>query len=249
MRLLVVEHDIALAAMIRETLSALDRTIDVVHDGSDGEDLLGLYAYDLLILGVPLPTRTGFDICRLARALGYAFPILILSVSDSLAEKVQSFDAGADDFLAKPFEMEELKLRARALLRRSSMRRESVIQVGNLTLDPGTGRVRRGPHEIRLMPKEFALLELLMRNAGRIVTHSQILLGLWSTDAEQSAGALRTHIKGIRKALGDADSATIIETVHGRGYRLSLVGPQAEADDPPGRHCTRPCKLFALQGT
>lgn len=222
MRLLLVEDDVALAEAVREALSARDRTIDVVHDGSAGEELLGLYAYDLLILDVLLPNRSGFDICRHARAMGQEVPVLFLTALDSLADKVQGFDAGADDFLAKPFELEELKLRARALLRRSAMRREGVLQVGDLTLDPGTGRVQRGDQEIRLMPKEFALLELLMRNAGRIVTHSQILLGLWSTDAEQSAGALRTHIKGIRRAIGDTGARPLIETVHGRGYRMSL---------------------------
>lgn len=220
MRLLVVEDEAGMANAIREALMGQDRTIDVAYDGAAGEELIELYPYDLLILDVLLPNRSGLDLCRRARALGLEVPILMLTALDSLADKVHGFDAGADDYLAKPFELEELKVRVRALLRRSSGRREGILHVGDLTLDPATGRVQRGQHDVRLMPKEFTLLELLMRNAGRIVTHSQILLGLWSSDSDHSAAALRTHVKGLRKAIGDTGTPQLIETVHGRGYRM-----------------------------
>lgn len=220
MRILVIEDDVALAEAIREALAAPARTVELTHDGSTGEQLLSLYSYDLLLLDVMLPGRSGVEIARAARARGLDMPILMLTALDSLADKVLGFDAGADDYLAKPFEIEELKLRVRALLRRHQPRRDAVLQVGDLTLDPATGRVERGGQAVKLMPKEFTLLELLMRNVGRIVTHSELFLGLWSTDSEQSPGALRTHVKGLRKAIGDTERPQLIESVHGRGYRI-----------------------------
>ncbi len=222
MRLLVIEDDVALANAIREALSGRERVIDVAHDGVAAEAMLGLYSYDLLVLDVLLPGPSGLEICRRCRASGHEVPILMLTALDSLADKVQGFDAGADDYLAKPFELDELKVRVRALLRRSNHRPEGVLQVGDLTLAPSTGRVQRAGRDVKLMPKEFALLELLMRHAGRIVSHSQIGLGLWSGESEQSAAALRAHIKGLRKAIGDTGSPPLIETVHGRGYRMAL---------------------------
>lgn len=221
MRLLVVEGDVGLAEAIREALSAPDRTLDVVHAGAQGEELFSLYQYDLLVLGGQLADRSGVELCRRARLAGHSAGILLVSPHDSLADKIQGFDAGADDYLTRPIELEELKVRARALLRRSTGRRGEVLTVGDLTLESATGRVQRAGRDIKLMPKEFTLLELLMSHAGRIVTHSQILLGLWSSDADHSASALRTHIKGLRKAIGDSSPVRLIETIHGRGYRLT----------------------------
>lgn len=220
MRILLIEDDVALAGVIREALTSVCHEVDVAHDGAAGEEQLHLYPYHLLVLDLLLPKRSGLEICRAARAGGLELPILMLTALDSLADKVQGFDAGADDYLAKPFEIDELKVRVRALLRRHSPRQETVLRVGDLALDPAAGVVQRSGQAIKLMPKEFELLELLMRNVGRIVTHSQILLGLWASDAEQSPGALRTHVKGLRKAIGDTGLPRLIESVHGRGYRM-----------------------------
>lgn len=220
MRILLIEDDVALANVIHEALSPVCRAVDVAHDGAAGEELLGLYPYSLLVLDLLLPQRSGLEICRAARASGLDLPILMLTALDSLADKVQGFDAGADDYLAKPFEIMELKVRVRALLRRRMPRHETLLRAGELTLDPATRQVHRAGQLLKLMPKEFDLLELLMRNVGRIVTHSQILLGLWARDAEQSPGALRTHVKGLRRAIGDTSTPRLIESVHGRGYRM-----------------------------
>lgn len=220
MRILVVEDNPALSSALQEALKAEGHAVDAAQDGEMALELLGSFPYDLIILDVMIPGRSGLDVCREARARRVASPILMLTARDTLADKVAGLDSGADDYLVKPFELPELKARVRALLRRTSPHKESILQVGDLSLDPATGDVRRSGEPIKLHRKERALLEVLMRNAGRIVTRDQIIEHLYDLEAEPTHEVIRAHIKGLRKAIGDAHEPRLIQTVHGIGYRM-----------------------------
>lgn len=221
MRLLIVEDEAALAAALREALTGIGHAVDVAADGASALDLLALYPYDLAILDLTLPQTSGLEVCREARHRGWALPILMLTARDTLADKVAGLDAGADDYMVKPFELDELFARVRALLRRRMPQKEAVLRVADLRLNPATGEVSRGGVPVRLARKERALLELLMRNAGRIVPRERILEHLWDMEASPDPEIVRAHVKLLRKAISDTTSPRLIETVHGIGYRLN----------------------------
>lgn len=220
MRVLIVEDEPALAGALREALEGIGHAVDVASDGEMAEEMLDAYPYDLALLDVSLPRRTGLEVCRRARDRGLNLPILMLTARDTLADKVAGLDAGADDYLIKPFELDELLARVRALLRRHSPTKEAVLRVADLTLDPASSEVSRGGVPIKLARKERALLEVLMRNAGRIVPRERILEHLWDMDAEPDPEVIRAHVKLLRKAIGDNQAPRLIETVHGIGYRM-----------------------------
>ena len=221
MRLLIVEDEPALSAALREALTGIGHAVDQAHDGEAATELLALYPYDLAILDVSLPRTSGLDVCREARRRGLDLPILMLTARDTLSDKVAGLDAGADDYMVKPFELDELFARVRALLRRRAPQREAVLKAADLTLDPATGEVSRAGKPIRLARKERALLEVLMRNAGRIVPRERILEHLWDMDSEPDPEVIRAHVKLLRKAIADQQSPRLIETIHGVGYRLN----------------------------
>jgi len=221
MRLLIVEDESALASALREALQGLGHAVDVAADAQEAEDRLAVVPYDLALLDVTLPRRTGLDVCRWARTRGLDLPILMLTARDTLSDKVAGLDAGADDYMVKPFELDELFARVRALLRRRASSKEAVLRVADLTMDPATGEVTRGGSPIRLTRKERALLEVLMRNAGRIVPRERILEHLWDLEAEPDPEVIRAHVKLLRKAIADQREPRLIETVHGIGYRMN----------------------------
>jgi DNA-binding response OmpR family regulator len=221
MRILIVEDEKDLAAALREALEGIGHAVDVAADGADGDDLLAAVPYDLALLDVTLPRQTGLDLCRQARMRGLDLPILMLTARDTLADKVAGLDAGADDYMVKPFELDELLARVRALLRRRTPSKEAVLRVADLTLDPATGEVARAGTPLRLARKERALLEVLMRNAGRIVSRERILEHLWDLDAEPDPEVIRAHVKLLRKAIADQREPRLIETIHGIGYRMN----------------------------
>ncbi|HEY9899523.1 MAG TPA: response regulator transcription factor [Pantanalinema sp.] len=221
MRILVIEDEPPLANALHEALSAQGHAVDVAHDGVEGLDLLRAVPFDLAVLDVMLPLRSGLEVCREARREGVETPILMLTARDTLQDKVQGLDAGADDYLVKPFELPELMARVRALLRRNSTQKEAVLVVGDLSLDPATGEVWRAGQSIKLGRKERALLEALMRSAGRTLTHDRIVSHLWELDAEPNPEVIRAHVKGLRRAIGDQSEPRLIQTVHGIGYRLA----------------------------
>lgn len=225
MRILVVEDNAELAAGLREALEADGHAVDVAGDGALGEDLIRSYPYDLAILDVMLPERSGLDVCRAARRAGLATPVLMLTARDTLADKVTGLDAGADDYLVKPFELAELRARVRALLRRATPSREAVLAVGDLRYDLATHAITRAGTPLKLSKKERALLEVLMRHAGSIVTHEQILERLYDMDAEPTQELIRAHVKGLRRAIGDDQEPRLIQTVHGIGYRMTSHVP------------------------
>ena len=221
MRLLIVEDEPALASALREALEGIGHAVDVARDDAEAEGLLALVPYDLALLDVTLPRRTGLDVCRWARTRGLDLPILMLTARDTLADKVAGLDAGADDYMVKPFELDELFARVRALLRRRAPSKEAILRVADLTMDPASGEVTRGGAPIRLTRKERALLEVLMRNAGRIVSRERILEHLWDMEAEPGPEVIRAHVKLLRKAIADQREPRLIETVHGIGYRMN----------------------------
>ncbi len=221
MRVLIVEDEPALAAALREALAGIGHAVDVADDGEQAQELFAAYPYDLAVLDVTLPRQSGLDVCRQARLRGLDLPILMLTARDTLSDKVAGLDAGADDYMVKPFELDELLARVRALLRRRSPHKEAVLRVGDLSLDPASGEVLRAGEPVRLARKERALLEVLMRNAGRIVPRERILEHLWDMEAEPDPEVIRAHVKLLRKALRDQQEPRLIETVHGIGYRMN----------------------------
>lgn len=229
MRVLVVEDEPELRAALIEALRAAEHAVDATGDGEQGLAWLTGAPYDLAVLDVGLPGRSGLAICREARRRGSGVPILMLTARDTLEDKVAGLDAGADDYMVKPFELAELLARVRALLRRQTPRKEGVLVVGGLRLDPASGEVSREGRSIELTRKQRALLEYLMRNAGRLLTREQILEHVWEGADEAQSDVVRAQIKLLRRALGDQGAPRLIETVHGMGYRLVDHAPQAQA--------------------
>lgn len=219
MRILIAEDERPLAAALQDALAGQGHAVDVAPDGEVAADRALHGPYDLAVLDIGLPIRTGLEVCRAVRAAGRDLPILMLTARDSLADKVTGLDAGADDYLVKPFELDELHARVRALLRRRAPMRDPVLRVGPLALDPATGRATRDGRELALPRKEFALLEYFMRHPGRLLTREQILDHMWG-DASPGSDLVRAHVKLLRKAIADHDTPRLIQTVHGVGFRL-----------------------------
>ncbi|MNS53406.1 Transcriptional regulatory protein TcrA [compost metagenome] len=220
MRVLVIEDEPELRAALTEALRRSGHAVDAAADGLVGLSWLNGASYDLVVLDVGLPGRSGLEVCREARRYGLEAPILMLTARDTLEDKVAGLDAGADDYMVKPFELAELHARVRALLRRSAPRKESVLGVGELRLDPATGEASRAGRPLALSGKQRALLEYLMRHPGRLLTRAQILEHVWGGDAEPDSEVVRAQIKLLRRAIEGPDQPRLIETVHGVGYRL-----------------------------
>ena len=220
MRILIVEDDPGLQPVLAEAFSHAGHVVDVVADGASARDHLAAWPYDLAVLDRGLPDGDGLELCAAVRARRPDTPILVLTARDTLGDRVAGLDAGADDYLVKPFAVEELLARARALLRRPGGDRAPVLAVGDLRFDPATGEVTRGDRPVTLARKERALLEYLMRNAGRIVTRDQILDHVWDDGGAVESDVVRAHVKLLRRAIGDDGAPRLIETVHGVGWRL-----------------------------
>jgi DNA-binding response OmpR family regulator len=217
-RVLVVEDERRLAAAVRRGLQAEGFAVDLAHDGVDGLHLAREGAYDALVLDLMLPKISGYKICRQLRAEKNWVPILILSAKDGEYDQADGLDLGADDYLTKPFSYVVLAARLRALLRRGTRPRPAQLRAGDLTLDPGTRQVRRGEALIDLTPREFALLEYLMRNAGRPVSKTMILQHVWNFDFDPQTNIVEVLVSRLRTKV-DADFADkMIHTVRGVGY-------------------------------
>jgi two-component system OmpR family response regulator len=179
MRVLVVEDEVRTAALLRRGLSEEGYAVDMAADGPDGVWRATEFSYDVVVLDVMLPGFDGFEVCRKLRGAGCWAPVLMLTARSGLAERVRGLDCGADDYLAKPFSFDELFARLRALIRRGAPERPAVVEVGDLRLDPATRRAWRGETELRLSPKEFALLELFLRSPDQVLTRTRILEHAW----------------------------------------------------------------------
>ena len=220
-KILLVEDNKDLTTLINVSLKQ-DYAIDIVHNGGEGLECLRTGRYDVVILDWELPELSGPEICRQFRASGGTTPVLMLTGKSHIAEKEQGLDAGADDYLTKPFDMRELAARLRALARRPAARPSAALTFLDLHIDPVRHSLKKGDEEIHLLKKDFALLEFLMRYPEEIFGTETILERVWSYDSEVTADAVRTSIKRIRKALDQSadESESIIENVRRVGYRL-----------------------------
>jgi two-component system, OmpR family, response regulator len=216
MRLLLVEDDAMIGEAIREGLRRESFTVDWVYDGDSALQVLRTEAFDLLLLDLGLPRKSGLEVLTAARAHGHELPVLIITARDAVSDRVQGLDAGADDYLVKPFDLDELAARIRALLRRKSGRTAPAIEHRGVVLNPAKHLVTREGREVALSPKEFALLQLLMERPGTILSRARIEERLYGWGEEVESNAVEVHIHGLRRKLG----ADYILNVRGVGYRV-----------------------------
>jgi DNA-binding response OmpR family regulator len=217
-KILLVEDNQEQALMVSEYLSAEHHKVEVVHDGQQGLDRVMLCSYDLIILDWELPGVAGVDILRQYRQNNGTTPVIMLTAKGLVSNKLEGLDAGADDYVPKPFSVRELGARVRSLLRRSSGQNTNILQVNDLTLDPRRFLVFKSGKKLELAGREFNLLEFFMRHPDEIFTSDMLLQRVWQTDAEAGPEALRTCLFRLRKKLGGDESDIV--TVHGVGYKL-----------------------------
>ncbi|HLI49251.1 MAG TPA: response regulator transcription factor [Chthonomonas sp.] len=219
MNILIVEDDKSVARFLQQALNEAGYTTQVVEDGETALRLAVNIAFDLILLDVMLPRKDGFTLCKELRAASVTTPILIITARDTLEDKIEGLDSGADDYIVKPCQIGELLARVRALLRRGTSS-PPVLRVADLTLDPATRKVCRQGKTIHLSMTEFALLEYLMRNAGRVVTRLMILEHVWQYDFEGNDNVLDVYISYLRSKIDRGFARPLIHTVRGVGYRL-----------------------------
>jgi two-component system copper resistance phosphate regulon response regulator CusR len=220
MRLLVVEDERRVASFIKKGLEEEAYTVDVAATGPDGEYLARINRYDLVILDLMLPGKDGLEVCRSLRTSGNTTPILMLTARDSIPDKVQGLDSGAEDYLTKPFAFEEFLARVRALLRRGPASETPPVRVGDLVLDRVRRRARRGPREIVLTNREYALLEFLMSRPGRVLTRTVIAEHVWGLSFDPESNVIDVTIGHLRRKVDHGFPTRLIHTVRGFGYML-----------------------------
>lgn len=224
MRILLVEDDIQLGDALADALTDQRYVVDVARDGEAGWQQATTLPYDLVLLDVTLPKLDGMSLCQRLRTRGYHLPLMMLTARDTSADKISGFDAGADDYVVKPFDLPELLARVRALLRRGSFLSSPVLQWGDLHLNPSTVEVTYKGYPLRLTPKEFSLLEMLVSNGRRVLSRATMIEHIWSLEDPPEEDTVKAHIKGLRHKLKSAGAPDdLIETVHGLGYRLKQV--------------------------
>lgn len=220
MRILVVEDERKIAEFLKKGLKAEGYAVDVAPDGEEGYALAGTQDYDLVILDLRLPKMDGLTLCRTLRAEKFAAPILMLTVRDSVKDKVIGLDSGADDYLTKPFDFEELLARVRALVRKRGAAETTRLQVEDLVMDLLSHTVQRASQDIPLSPREFALLEYLMRNAGVVVSRAMIAEHVWDVNFDSFTNVIDVSINHLRSKVDRDFPKKLIQTVRGRGYVL-----------------------------
>jgi two-component system OmpR family response regulator len=231
-RVLVVEDETKMAALIRRALEREGYAVDLAGNGQDGLWMATENRYDAMVLDVMIPAPNGFEVCRELRDRGQWAPILLLTARDSVSDRVAGLDAGADDYLAKPFSFAELYARLRALTRRGARERPSVLEVGDLVLDPAAHSVHRGSKVVDLSPKEFALLELFMRHPGEVLSRTQILDHVWDFAYDGTSNVVDVYVRYLREKIDRPFGCTSIETVRGVGYRLREALADAVVEKP-----------------
>jgi DNA-binding response OmpR family regulator len=227
MRILLVEDNRRLHESLKMTLTDDGYAVDSAYDGIEGEEWALLYEYDAIILDIMLPGKDGFGVCRSLRSQKVKAPILMLTARDAIEDRVQGLDSGADDYLVKPFSLQELQARLRALLRRGSDDKTAQLRVGDLLLDPATHYVERAGRRIDLTAKEFALLEYFMRNPNRLITREMAENHVWNYDFQAASNVVDVYVRRLRRKLDDPFETKVIETARGSGYRL--VRPEGSA--------------------
>ena len=221
MRILLVEDEPRLAETIRRGLVAEGFVVEVVHDGLAGLDSALCGGFDVVILDIMLPSRSGYDVVRDLRSAAVWTPVLMLSAKDGEYDLADAFDLGADDYLIKPFSFVVLLARLRALLRRGAPARPAVLTVDDLALDPARHRVTRGGADIVLTPREYGVLEFLMRHAGAVVTKQEILQSVWDVHYEGDDNIVEVYVGYLRRKIDAPFGTSSIHTVRGIGYRLA----------------------------
>ena len=221
MRILLVEDEERVSRFILRGLIAESFAVDVATDGLTGWELATTYDYDLIVLDLMLPGLSGTELLRRVRRADHRVPILMLTARDALVDKVEHLEAGADDYLTKPFAFAELLARIKALLRRGSVDRPSVLRVANLELDRLSQQVRRASKRIELTAKEYALLEYLMANAGRVLSRTMIIDHVWDQSFDGASNIVDVYVRHLRSKVDDCREEKLIHTVRGVGYKIS----------------------------
>jgi two-component system, OmpR family, response regulator len=220
MGILVVEDEKKIAGFIQRGLKECGFVVDVVHRGDEALEIILDNHFDVVILDIMLPGRDGLSVLRILRQRANAVPVLILTARGEISEKVEGLDLGADDYLAKPFSIDELTARVRALTRRNSGENLVRYRVQDLTLDLATRVARRGARRIDLTTREFSLLECLMRAPGRVFTRTQLCQHVWEYHFDPESNLVDVYIKRLRRKIDDGETTKLIQTVRGAGYRI-----------------------------
>jgi heavy metal response regulator len=219
MRILVVEDEQKVASFIKKGLQEEGYAVDVAADGLEGLSVLEMNVYDAMILDLMLPKKNGIEVMREVRAKKMNVPVLMLTARDTLADKVMGLDAGADDYLTKPFAFQELLARLRSLLRRGKAE-VSMLKIADLTLDPATRKVKRGETELTLTAKEFSLLEYMMRNSGKPLSRTTLSEHVWDINFDRMTNVVDVYINFLRNKVDKGFETKLIQTVRGVGYTL-----------------------------
>jgi heavy metal response regulator len=220
MRILVVEDEAKVASFVKRALEEESYAVDLCADGADGLAMAEAGGYDLIILDVMLPGLSGIEVLKALRKKKLGTPVLILTAQSQVEHRVRGLDAGADDYLTKPFAIEELLARTRVLLRRGSGAAAGILQIDDLMLNPATHEVTRGGQRIELTAKEYALLEYLMRNAGRVLTRPMIAQHVWNQDFDTYTNVIDVYVNYLRSKIDKGHARKLIHTVRGSGYVL-----------------------------
>ena len=225
MRILVVEDDRGLADVLRRGLLEGGHVVDVEHDGLEGERVAAAGNYDAIVLDVMLPGKDGFAVTRALRGAAVRTPILMLTARDTLEDTIGGLDAGADDYLRKPFAFSELQARLRSIARREPAPMHSELRCGDVVMDLATRRVRRGDREVLLTARETAFLEFFLRNCGLLITREMLEGALWERDRDTGSNVIEVYVRRLRTKLGGGDA--MIQTVRGAGYRFTAEPARA----------------------
>jgi len=230
MRILLVEDDRQHAVIIARGLRKHAFAVDTADDGDNGLFLAQTNAYDAIVLDVMLPKLSGIDVCRALRDGGSDVPVLMLTARDAVEDRVAGLESGADDYLVKPFAFDELVARVRALLRRVRRYEAPILLVGDLTVDTGARSARRGEREVSLTSKEFALLEFLARNAGRVVGRAEISEHVWDNGYDAFSNVIDVFVGRLRRKIDEGEPVKLLHTRRGAGYVLAVerIGPDQE---------------------
>ncbi|HEV3064395.1 MAG TPA: response regulator transcription factor [Chthoniobacterales bacterium] len=220
MRILVVEDEKKIATFVQRGLKECGFVVDVVHRGDEALDIILDHPFDAVVLDIMLPGRDGLSILRVLRERGNCVPVLVLTARGEISERVEGLNLGADDYLAKPFSIDELVARVRALIRRNSGETLHRYRVNDLTLDLATRAVRRGSRRIDLTAREFSVLECLMRSPGRVFTRTQLCQHVWEYHFDPESNLVDVYIQRLRRKVDDGEPVKLIQTVRGAGYRI-----------------------------
>jgi two-component system OmpR family response regulator len=223
MKALIVDDDAALATTIERSLAVFAHTADIASNGADGAFMAKSYDYDAIILDYSLPKKDGLDVCREVRQAGRTAPILFLSNTSDVDVKVQALQAGADDYMTKPFSLDELRARLDALLRRAPQIRTEAMKVADLELDPVGMKVSRGGKDVHLTRKEFMLVQYFMKNRGAVLSRPQIMEHVWSADGNPFSNTVEAHVRNVRLKLNAGGAPDMIANLPGRGYVIVLA--------------------------